>query len=150
MAQKQLNDPPPVLEGSSFSDQTSQLDETRPPDPPDHSLSLTSDEPSISLASDSPGPSVSPSPVPETIQPPDPPDHLLSLRSDEQPSVSITPDSMGPSVSPSPGLESSQSISLSPPRVTGSFCDKIMIIAFSIVNLRPISLPPSFGMRGPG
>ena len=87
--------------------------------------SLTSDEPSISLASDSPGPSVSPSPVPETIQPPDPPDHLLSLRSDEQPSVSITPDSMGPSVSPSPGLESSQSISLSPPRVTGSFCDKI-------------------------
>ena len=146
MAQKQLNDPPPVLEGSSFSDQTSQLDETRPPDPPDHSLSLTSDEPSISLASDSPGPSVSPSPVPETIQPPDPPDHLLSLRSDEQPSVSITPDSMGPSVSPSPGLESSQSISLSPLRVTGSFCDKIMIIAFSIVNLRPISLPPSFGM----
>ena len=146
MAQKQLNDPPPVLEGSSFSDQTSQLDETRPPDPPDHSLSLTSDEPSISLASDSPGPSVSPSPVPETIQPPDPLDHLLSLRSDEQPSVSITPDSMGPSVSPSPGLESSQSISLSPPRVTGSFCDKIMIIAFSIVNLRPISLPPSFGM----
>ena len=146
MAQKQLNDPPPVLEGSSFSDQTSQLDETRPPDPPDHSLSLTSDEPSIPLASDSPGPSVSPSPVPETIQPPDPPDHLLSLRSDEQPSVSITPDSMGPSVSPSPGLESSQSISLSPPRVTGSFCDKIMIIAFSIVNLRPISLPPSFGM----
>ena len=139
MAQKQLNDPPPVLEGSSFSDQTSQLDETRPPDPPDHSLSLTSDEPSISLASDSPGPSVSPSPVPETIQPPDPLDHLLSLRS-------ITPDSMGPSVSPSPGLESSQSISLSPPRVTGSFCDKIMIIAFSIVNLRPISLPPSFGM----
>ena len=146
MAQKQLNDPPPVLEGSSFSDQTSQLDETRPPDPPDHSLSLTSDEPSISLASDSPGPSVSPSPVPETIQPPDPLDHSLSLRSDEQPSVSITPDSMGPSVSPSPGLESSQSISLSPPRVTGSFCDKIMIIAFSIVNLRPISLPPSFGM----
>ena len=146
MAQKQLNDPPPVLEGSSFSDQTSQLDVTRPPDPPDHSLSLTSDEPSISLASDSPGPSVSPSPVPETIQPPDPPDHSLSLRSDEQPSVSITPDSMGPSVSPSPGLESSQSISLSPPRVTGSFCDKIMIIAFSIVNLRPISLPPSFGM----
>ena len=67
MAQKQLNDPPPVLEGSSFSDQTSQLDETRPPDPPDHSLSLTSDEPSISLASDSPGPSVSPSPVPETV-----------------------------------------------------------------------------------
>ena len=106
MAQKQLNDPPPVLEGSSFSDQTSQLDETRPPDPPDHSLSLTSDEPSIFLASDSPG----------------------------------------PSVSPSPGLESSQSISLSPPRVTCSFCDKIMIIAFSIVNLRPISLPPSFGM----
>ena len=91
MAQKQLNDPPPVLEGSSFSDQTSQLD----------------------------------------------------LRSDEQPSVSITPDSMGPSVS---GLESSQSISLSPPRVTGSFCDKIMIIAFSIVNLSLISLPPSFGM----
>ena len=150
MAQKQLNDPPPVLEGSSFSDQTSQLDETRPPDPPDHSLSLTSDEPSISLASDSPGPSVSPSPVPETIQPPDPPDHSLSLRSDEQPSVSITPDSMGPSVSPSPGLESSQSISLSPPRVTGSFCDKIMIIAFSIVNLRPNSLPPSFFMQGPG
>ena len=146
MAQKQLNDPPPVLEGSSFSDQTSQLDERIPPDPPDHSLSLTSDEPSIPLASDSPGPSVSPSPVPETIQPPDPPDHLLSLRSDEQPSVSITPDSMGPSVSPSPGLESSQSISLSPPRVTGSFCDKIMIIAFSIVNLRPISLPLSFGM----
>ena len=146
MAQKQFTDPPPVLEGSSFSDQTSQLDETSPPDPPDHSLSLTSDEPSISLASDSPGPSVSPSPVPETIQPPDPPDHLLSLRSDEQPSVSIAPDSMGPSVSPSPGLESSQSISLSPPRVTGSFCDKIMIMAFSIVNLRPISLPPSFGM----
>lgn len=54
------------------------------------------------------------------------------------------------SFSPSPGLESSQSISLSPPRVTGSFCDKIMIIAFSIVNLRPISLPPSFGIRGPG
>ena len=132
MAQKQLNDPPPLLEGSSFSDQTSELDETRLPDPMDHSLSLTSDEPSISLASDSPGPSVSPSPVPETIQPPDPPDHSLSLRSDEQPSVSITPDSMGPSVSPSPGLESSQSISLSPPRVTGSFCDKIMIIAFSI------------------
>ena len=94
MAQKQLNDPPPVLEGSSFSDQTSQLD----------------------------------------------------LRSDEQPSVSITPDSMGPSVSPSPGLESSQSISLSPPRASGSFCDKIIIIAFSIVNLRPISLPLSFGM----
>ena len=51
MAQKQLNDPPPVLEGSSFSDQTSQLDETRPPDPPDHSLSLRSDEqPSVSIS----------------------------------------------------------------------------------------------------
>ena len=115
MAQKQLNDPPPVLEGSSFSDQTSQLDETRPPDPLDHSLSLTSDEPSISLASDSPGPSVSPSPVPETIQPPDPPDHLLSLRSDEQPSVSLTPDSMGPSVTPSPGqAQNLVNLSLSP------------------------------------
>ena len=69
MAQKQLNDPPPVLEGSSFSDQTSQLDETRPPDPPDHSLSITIDEqPSVSLTPDSLGPSVSPSPGPESSQ----------------------------------------------------------------------------------
>ena len=55
----QLNDPPPPQE-SSLSDQTSLLEETRPPD---HSLSLRSDEqPSVTLTPDSPGHSASPSP----------------------------------------------------------------------------------------
>ena len=49
MAQAQLNDPPLHQETSlsdqtSISDQTSHLDITRPPDPPDPSLSLRSDE----------------------------------------------------------------------------------------------------------
>ena len=49
MAQAQLNDPPLHQETSlsdqtSISDQTSHLDNTRPPDPPDPSLSLRSDE----------------------------------------------------------------------------------------------------------
>ena len=46
MAQAQLNDPPLHQETSfsdqtSISDQTSHLDITRPPDPPDPSLSLS-------------------------------------------------------------------------------------------------------------
>ena len=109
MAQIQLNDPFPLQE-SSLSDQTSLLEEMRPPDP------------------------------------------SLSLRSDEQSSVSLTPDSPGHSVSPSPSLSTSHrsetrhSISLSPPRATGCFCDKIIpLYTLSNVNVRPF-LPPSFSM----
>ena len=72
MAQIQLNDPPPPQE-TSQSDQTSLLEETRPPD---HSLSLRSDEqPSVTLTPDSPGHSASPSPSLSTSHPdPDPED----------------------------------------------------------------------------
>ena len=60
MAQAQLNDPPlhqeTTQDQTSLSDQTetSHLDNTRPPDPPDPSLSLRSDEQSQSSLSLSP------------------------------------------------------------------------------------------------
>ena len=94
MAQIQLNDPPPLQE-SSLSDQTSLLEETRPPDP---SLSLRSDEQSSeSLTPDSPGHSVSPSPSLSTSH-----NHSLTMstrrssrnlsRSSPQPDISYVED----------------------------------------------------------
>ena len=62
MAQVQLNSPPPSPpqhEATSCSE-TSQLDESRPLDPPDLSFSLRSDEqPPVSVETRTPGPCLS-------------------------------------------------------------------------------------------
>ena len=81
MAQVQLNDS--QVQETSLYDQSSQLDESRPPDPPDPSFSVRSDDqPSISLP---------PNRATGTLDP------SLSLLSEhgetshEQPSLSLSP-----------------------------------------------------------